>query len=389
MLPKLNIVADAHIWGVESAFSRLAGYDVDLQTLEHTSINREALNNTDVLLTRSSTMVNSELLADTPVRFAATATIGDDHYDKDWLDANGIAWANAAGSSTGSVVEYMIATLLELHVQGRISIPDSCIGIIGVGRIGGMFADICQAIGMDVLKNDPPRQRKEGENGFCALDELLAKADILTLHAPLITDGVDCTVRLLNARRLSDFQGKGIINAGRGGCIDNADLCDWLDTNADHFAALDCWENEPAPSTRLLQHPQLVIATPHIAGHSIDGKAANTQFAYRALCQHLHIRPTWDMANHLPGAGRPVDLETGSDAWLNLHAAIKQLYPLDIDHKAMKSWAYLKDPELSNAFIQYRRYYPVRRAWRHAPVHFKHTNDATVQLAQAMGVTIA
>jgi erythronate-4-phosphate dehydrogenase len=237
MNSKLNIVADAHIWGVESAFSELPGCDVNLRILEHKHIKREVLKDADILLTRSSTRVNAELLEGTPVRFAATATIGDDHYDKAWLDANNIIWANAAGSSTGSVVEYMITTLLELHAQNLISIPDTSIGIIGAGRIGGSFAKICRAIGMKILINDPPRQRIEGDAGFCSLDEVLAKADILTLHTPLIGDGEDCTKHLLGAKQLSEFQGKGIINAGRGGCIDNAALTDWLDMDNSHFAA--------------------------------------------------------------------------------------------------------------------------------------------------------
>jgi erythronate-4-phosphate dehydrogenase len=386
MNAKLNIVADAHIWGAKSAFSELPSCDVSLRLLEHKHIKREVLKDSDILLTRSSTRVNAELLEGTPVRFAATATIGDDHYDKAWLDANNIIRANAAGSSTGSVVEYMITTLLELHAQSLISISDTSIGIIGAGRIGGAFADICRAIGMKVLTNDPPRQRIEGDAGFCSLDKLLDQADILTLHTPLIRDGLDCTAHLLNAKRLSDFQGRGIINAGRGGCIDNSALCDWLDLDASHFAALDCWENEPRPLLRLLHHPQLAIATPHIAGHSIDGKAANTQFTYNALCNYLKVEPVWDMYEHLPADSLPVEIKSAVDPWLSLHAAAKYLYPLARDNEVMKLWFCLSETELPNAFTDYRRHYPVRRAWQHAPIHFFHPDATTIQLAQAMGM---
>jgi erythronate-4-phosphate dehydrogenase len=388
MSQKLNIVADAHIWGIESAFSELPVYDVGLQILEHKQINRDALLDADILLTRSSTRVNAELLQGTSVRFAATATIGDDHYDKAWLDANGITWANAAGSSTGSVVEYMIATLLELHAGNLVSIPDTTIGIIGAGRIGGALADICHAIGMKVLINDPPRQRVEGDAGFNSLDELLKQADILTLHTPLIGDGEDCTKHLLGAKQLSEFQGKGIINAGRGGCIDNGALCDWLDQDISHFAALDCWENEPKPLQRLLNHPQLAIATPHIAGHSIDGKAANTQFTYNALCNYLKVEPAWDMHNYLPADSLPVEIKLTTNPWHNLYAAAVHLYPLAKDNEVMKLWFCLSETELSNAFTDYRRHYPVRRAWQHAPIHFSHPDAISMQLARAMGMKI-
>ncbi len=388
MMQELVIVADAHIWGVKSAFSELPGYDVDLTVLEHKDIKRNVLQDADILLTRSSTRVNAELLEGTAIRFAATATIGDDHYDKGWLNANNICWANAAGSSTGSVVEYMITTLLELHAQGLISIPDTTIGIIGAGRIGGSFADICRAIGMKVLINDPPRQRIEGDAGFSSLAEVLKQADMLTLHTPLIGDGVDCTKQLLNAKRLTDFQGRGIINAGRGSCIDNSALCDWLDLDASHFVALDCWENEPGPLLRLLHHPQLAIATPHIAGHSIDGKAANTQFVYNALCDYLKVAPAWSMYEHLPADSLPVEITSDTDPWLSLHAAAQQLYPFSDDNKAMKPWSGLTEEELANAFTAYRRHYPVRRAWQHAPIHFSSPNAVTMQLAQAMGMKV-
>ena len=109
---RLNIVADAHIWGVEEAFSSLPCLEVSLTTLEASEITHAALQQADALITRSSTQVNEQLLAGTPVRFAATATIGDDHYDKKWLREHDIAFANAAGSSTGSVIEYMLTALL-------------------------------------------------------------------------------------------------------------------------------------------------------------------------------------------------------------------------------------------------------------------------------------
>ncbi|WP_167631440.1 4-phosphoerythronate dehydrogenase [Mariprofundus ferrooxydans] len=386
MSNRLNIVADAHIWGVESAFADLPGFDVRLQLLESSEINRQALKSADILLTRSATKVNESLLAGTPVRFAATATIGDDHYDTAWLDANRIVWANAAGSSTGSVIEYMLALLIDLHLRGQISIPDTTIGIIGVGRIGSALAEICRQLGMQVLLNDPPRARAEGEEGFSSLEGLLNRADLITLHTPLIRDGEDRTFHLLGSERLAAFRGTGIINTGRGSCADNSALIDWLNGDASRFAALDCWEHEPSPLRALFNHPQLLIATPHIAGHSLDGKAANTLFAYHALCRFLNIEPQWRMA--LPPPPRATTVTTTMNPWANLHAAVSSLYPLCEDSDSMKSWADLTDPELSHAFTGYRRHYPVRRAWQHCPIHFTTADIETRRLADAIGLKL-
>jgi len=384
----LNIVADAHIWGVESAFSRLPGFDVSLTTLEHRDITRAALKDADILLTRSSTKVNARLLDGTPVRFVATATIGDDHFDKPYLNSRAIAFANAAGSSTGSVIEYMITVLLELHVRGLISIPDTRIGIIGAGRIGGGLENICRELGMAVLVNDPPRQRTEGNAGFSSLDELLEQADILSLHTPLTRAGEDATWHLLDRQALEHFQGRGIINAGRGACLDNDALADWLDADDDRFAVLDCWEHEPDISRRLLSHPQVVIATPHIAGHSLDGKAANTQFVHDALCRFLNIVPAWDMRDDLPPPPPVVKISCTQNPWQNLHAAATTLYPLARDDTEMRSWVGSPGRERASAFTHYRRHYPVRRAWHVPGIHFTPPHDETMRLAQVIGMRL-
>jgi len=386
MAAPLNIVADAHIWAVESAFSELPGFDVHLQILENGQITPASVHDADILLTRSSTCVNAELLHGSSVRFAGTATIGDDHYDKAWLDKQGIAWANAAGSSTDSVIEYMITALLELHARGLINIPDTSIGIIGVGRIGSRLASLCETMGMTVLRNDPPRARVEGAGSFSPLDELLEQADILSLHTPLLHDGADCTIHLLDREHLTAFKGRGVINAGRGACVDNAGLADWLDEDRARFAVLDCWEHEPSPDVRLISHPGMAIATPHIAGHSIDGKAANTQYIYQALCDFLHIKATWHMNTQLPAASLPHNIHANGDCWHALHAATMHLYALNEDSDCMKSWPELTASELPHAFSGYRRHYPVRRDWQHAPIHFVHANAATIRLAQAIGI---
>jgi len=394
MNSKLHIVADAHIWEVESAFSELPGYDVDLTLLENKQINPDTIGDADILLTRSSTRVNGDLLHGSSVRFAGTATIGDDHYDKTWLDAHDVAWANAAGSSTDSVIEYMITALLELHSRGLIRIPDTCIGVIGVGRIGGKLASMCEAMGMRVLRNDPPRARAENTAGFSSLDAVLEQADLLTLHTPLIHDGANCTIRLLGQEQLTAFRGKGIINAGRGACVDNSALTDWLDNDADtdadtdpgRFAVLDCWESEPQPHSRLFSHAGMAIATPHIAGHSIDGKAANTLFIYKALCSFLSIKPIWNMHDHLPAPKSTHAITAQGDSWQQLHAATSWLYALTEDNETMKSWLDLSSSELPNAFSGYRRHYPTRRDWQYAPIHFNHADMNTIRLAQAIGI---
>ena len=384
----IRIVADAHIWGVNEAFSSFQGFDVDLQVVENKDITRELLQDTDILLTRSSTRVDAELLNGTNIRFAATATIGDDHYDKAWLETNGISWANAAGSSTGSVIEYMVTILLELHMRELISISDSVLGIVGVGRIGTALANVCKNLGIQMLFNDPPRERVEGEGKFSSMRKLLAEADIVTLHTPLLRDGDDKTFHLIDSEWLSRFQGRGIINAARGECVDSEALLKWLDGDARRFAVIDCWECEPNISKSLLAHPGLVIATPHIAGHSLDGKAANTQYVYNALCRELGIEPEWSMNELLPAVNEIRRVAVDGDLWRSLHKLATALCPIIRDDQTMKAWLEFPDDGLADSFTHYRRNYPVRRSWGSESVEIVNVNDELIQYAHAMGINL-
>jgi len=357
----LKIIADEHIWGVQEACAHLSGYDVDLRILPPKDITSEAVKDIDILLTRTGTKVGAELLAGSNVRFAGTATIGDDHYDKAWLDAHGIAWATAAGSSTGSVLEYMLAALLELQSQKKINLSSMTLGVIGAGRIGGRLVDICKALGIKILVNDPPRQHVEGHEGFVSLDELLRQSDVITLHTPLISEGQYKTYHLLDGKRLESFQGKVVINAGRGTCIDSVALLAWMNSKQDAYAVLDCWEDEPNISCALLGHKQCVLATPHIAGHSLDGKAANTQYIYEALCDYLKVEAIWHMHDDLPDVSY-VDDEA-FESWAALHDKVKQVYAIKHDHEALVACANLDGDDIAKQFVYLRRHYPMRRAW--------------------------
>ncbi|MDX8410492.1 MAG: 4-phosphoerythronate dehydrogenase [Mariprofundaceae bacterium] len=385
---RLAIVADRHIWEVESALNNLPGWQVQLTTLERGEINAKAVRDADILLVRSGVKVRAELLAGSRIRFVATATVGDDHLDKAYLDEYGIPFATAAGSSTRSVVEYILAALLHLHRNKHIHLPDTCLGVIGAGRIGSDVMRAAQALGMRVLANDPPRMR-EGSPDLKELSELW-QADILTLHTPLTRTGRDATHHLLDDEQLLAFTGRGIINAARGGVLHDAALLRWLNGDASRFAVLDCWENEPAISRPLLAHPGVLLATPHIAGHSIDGKAANTQFVYDALCRFLGIAPSWSIRQHLPeDAAAPLVIKTGSSHMDALADAGLALYAIDEDDKRLR--ACLNDLDgngLAASFVQQRRHYPPRRQWDASPINFTLPAPELLRIATAIGLRI-
>jgi erythronate-4-phosphate dehydrogenase len=239
--------------------------------LPGTKISNADLLTADALIVRTRTKCTATLLENTPVRFIATATIGYDHIDTAYCDKHGIVWTNAPGCNSGSVKQYIAASLACLSNRRGFSLAGKTIGIVGVGNVGSKVFDVAKAFGMHVLLNDPPRAEKEGENMFVALDELLGKSDIITLHVPLSYEGAHKTYHLLNKKILENLQEHQIIiNSSRGEVVDNTALASVLKRKRITGAVLDVWEDEPDIHRELLSLAD--ITTPHIAGYSRDGK---------------------------------------------------------------------------------------------------------------------
>ncbi|MDX8414163.1 MAG: 4-phosphoerythronate dehydrogenase [Mariprofundales bacterium] len=386
----LTIVADQHVWGVHSAFSTLPGYEVDLRVMEQGEITPTNVADADILLVRSSTKVNADLLQNSRVRFVATATVGDDHIDLNWLKQQKIAFASAAGSSTDSVVEYLTAVLFALHCEYHINLPQAVLGVVGVGRIGSRVAARAEALGMSVMRNDPPLAAQDSPTDWQPLDALLQQADILTLHTPLLRDGANRTLHLLDEAAFNRFQGRVVINAARGAVVDHRALLAWLAGDDRRLAVLDCWEGEPHISRELLAHPQLIIATPHIAGHSLDGKAANTQYVYDALCAFLGVDGDWHMDHDLTDPEVLLwSADDGADVWQQVARMIHALYPLVDDVAACRALLdHAEDARFAAGFIHYRRHYPVRRSWQRSPFAVAPSETALAALAHRAGVVL-
>jgi len=147
---------------------------------------------------------------------------------------------------------------------------------------------------------DPPRQRDANDaeaRGFCTLEKILQQADILSLHVPLNKNPADpdCTRHLLNAKNLPLLKpGALLINAARGGVVEESALAAHLRARPKTLCVVDTWANEP------LCDPALVscvhIATPHIAGHSVEGKVNGTRMVYRAACRFFGAEPLFDFS---------------------------------------------------------------------------------------------
>lgn len=349
------IVADENMAKVGEAF---AAYGA-VRLLPGRSLDADAVRAADVLLVRSVTPVTAALLAGSQVRFVGSATIGIDHLDTAWLDAQGIAWANAPGCNATAVVEYVLSSLAALDgvLEGLVS--GGVVGVIGLGNVGARLVARLRRLGIRCIGYDPLlTAERVPELPLCDLDQVLA-ADVVCCHTPLTRAGAFPTFHMLDAARLRMLRpGAVLLNAGRGAAIDADALAALLAERPDLRVVLDVWEPEPRIDRALLA--AVALGTPHIAGYSVDGKLAGTQQVLEACCRHFGWR--------LPSAPLTADNAPRislDDDWSGvalLRHAIQQVYDVRADDRALRLRLTGAPAEsVAVEFDALRRGYPARR----------------------------
>ena len=272
----MRLIVDSHIPHIRGLIEPRA----DVLYLEPQEIKRDAVRDADVLIVRTRTRCDAALLDGSRVRFIGSATIGTDHIDLDYCASRGITVRNAPGCNAPAVAQWVFCAINAWMQARGIAAPDGLtLGIVGVGHIGSIVARWGRALGFTVLLNDPPRENRDGsfDEIFTPLEELQRRCDIITFHTPLTRDGQWPTWHLCDQAFLDGLvHCRLILDAARGPIADNAALLGW---HGD--VALDCWENEPGISLPLLE--KAIVATPHIAGYSTEGKQRGTAMMLDAL----------------------------------------------------------------------------------------------------------
>lgn len=350
----MHIVADENIPLLNEFF----GDTGEITRVEGRSMTNADLAQADILLVRSVTRVTRELLQNTPVRFVGTATIGTDHIDLDYLQEAGIGFKSAPGCNAQAVVDYVLSALSVLVDERGIPFTDLTVGIIGIGNVGSLLRQRLQAMGVSVLAVDPFRSEEE-VGALVSLDDAI-KADVVTLHTPLTTDGDYPTYHLINEQRLAQMKPDAcLINSSRGPVVDNAALLKHMQSHRDFEAILDVWENEPQLDLELMN--RCLLATPHIAGYSLDGKMRGTEFVYQGLCEFYGLPVRRKLAQFLPEPGiKRVNFSDQVPQHQALRTAIRAAYEIRVDDGVMRS-AMKRSENLKATFDQMRKNYPLRR----------------------------
>lgn len=282
-------------------------------------ISAEDVRDADALVIRTRTRCDETLLAGSRVRMIATATIGFDHIDLAWCRRNGIEVATAAGCNARGVLQWVAAVLALLARRQGWTPGQRTLGVVGVGHVGSLVKSYAEAWGFRVLCCDPPREERE-RCGFLPLEEVARQADILTFHTPL-----DDSTRHMAGEWLFRMMKPGavLLNSSRGEVVDGEALLrsglEWV---------LDVWEHEPELNPELLR--RALVATPHIAGYSLQGKANATALAVAALARKFGLPVEgWYPPEVTPSQPRAI-------SWQELVRTIVGAYDIEAESRRLK-----------------------------------------------------
>ena len=346
MIKRLKIVADENMPGLQSLFSDIA----DIKLAKGREISKDTLLGADALLCRSITKANSLLLANSKIQFVGTATIGTDHLDIDWLNQNKITWTNAAGCNAPAVGQYVLSAIAYWCLNSGRAMKELTVGIIGAGNVGTVLAKYLELLGINYKLCDPPLQEKGDKRSFDTLDSIL-NCNVISIHVPLIEENYLTNVNnhpthylisKSNLKKLRDNQ--LLINASRGAVINNQDLDDYLKTPNAASIILDVFENEPNVRTSLVKN--CLLATPHIAGHTLEGNLRGSWLVYLAFCKRFGIKVNKQEFDLYPNKNT-ADLSN-----LSLEKSILVLYDIFSDSKQFQE---LADYRLAQEFDHLRK----------------------------------
>ena len=317
----MKIVADKYIPFLEGVFEPYA----EVVYKDGMEMCREDVADADVMIIRTRTKCNADLLEGSKVRMIATATIGMDHIDLEYCRNHGITVQNAEGCNAGGVLQYVFSALYGMAARKGIKLDGATMGIVGVGHVGKKIEAMARYLGFNVLMCDPPRAAAEGSDAFCSLEYLLANSQIVTMHVPL-----DETTRGMADEEFFMLMPPGaiFINAARGEILDDNALMQAIPKLG--AVAIDTWNHEPNINLELLE--MVDIATPHIAGYSYQGKQNATALAVQAVAKFFGIKelyeyyPEADVPDH-----EPVQLDLRDKTHGERAAVFQYNYPIFTD----------------------------------------------------------
>ncbi|TAL68612.1 MAG: 4-phosphoerythronate dehydrogenase [Bacteroidetes bacterium] len=327
------------------------------------NLNRNYLieNGCTYLFIRSTTNINSELIEGTQVNFIGTATSGTDHVDTQYLKNKKITFAFAPGSNANSVAEYVVYSILLWSKVLQQEINNKTIGIVGFGNIGKLIAKYSEHLGLNILVNDPPLKDENYSFPdyvkYSELDDICKNADIITNHVPLTKESLYPTYKLFSKNIKLIKSCSLFIHTSRGGVVEESELLSKIQSDG-IITAIDVWENEPYINKNLVN--KSLIATPHIAGYSRDGKIRGAKMMADAFKTHSGIEPDYSEINLELSKYKPMSHGNFNDCDM-LFSLLQKSRELNKDTAKLKEMLSTENNNDVDIFDRMRKNYPVRR----------------------------
>lgn len=274
----MKFVIDKSIPFIEGVFEPYAS----VLYREGPEISNSDIRDADALIIRTRTKCDEKLLSGSSVKIIATATAGTDNIDNEYCREHGIFVQNASGCNAGGVANYVFSALYGAAARKSIDLSGATIGIIGLGSAGERVESMARSLGFKILRHDPKKAQIEWYTQFCSLDKLLKDSDIVTIHVPLN----ESTRGMANADFFAKMKpGAFFINTAQGDIVVESDLIAAIPKLGP--VIIDTWSHEPTINTRLLNLAD--IATPHIAGYSLQSKQTGSAMAVRAVARFFKL----------------------------------------------------------------------------------------------------
>jgi erythronate-4-phosphate dehydrogenase len=261
----MKVIVDKDIKNFIDLVNELDGLqDIKFTYVTSKEIDNDLLIDADVLFIRSTTKIDKKLLENSSVKLIGSATAGIDHVDIDYLESSQIRWFYSPGCNSSSVVHYVLSSIGYLNKINVIN-EDSILGIIGCGNVGAKLRLILNKLKIKNMICDPYK-----DFDYLSSMEEVSQCEVISLHTPLTFSDKYATHNMIDKYFLATSKVETIINTSRGSIVNEKDLI-----KASHINYIsDVWENEPCPDTDIIK--KAILATPHIAGHSYEGKINGT-----------------------------------------------------------------------------------------------------------------
>jgi erythronate-4-phosphate dehydrogenase len=351
----MRILADRAVPFLEPCFADLG----DLDRVDARDIDPRRVREAEALVVRTVTRVDEILLGGSRVRFVASPASGIDHVDTAYLAAAGIGFAHAPGCNARAVAEYVLSGLFALPAERGFDPARVRAGIVGCGHAGSALASLLDALGIPHLDCDPPLAETGRSGSWHGLPDLQG-ADFISLHVPLTDSGPHATRGMVGTGFLSGLRnGAVLVNASRGGVVDERALRQWLDARRGTGCIVDVWEHEPGIDTGLLR--RVTLGTPHIAGYSLDARLRATASVARATRRFFGLPPGFSEPPLAAPARPEIRIDSGIPDTDAVRTAVLGAYDIRADAVRLRPLPDLEAAARPAFFADLRNNYPVRR----------------------------